>query len=144
MMRLVLLVLVMTACNVFRDGTVAGRLESKGEAGTWVLATGKCSSGEREHYFGAIAYGPEGSGVAVKLVKDAVRGWNAIVNIADSCKGAEAGGCRAVVLAEDSCKKLEVDLHTTNTTVNEVRVVEGKASIDCNGLQGELTFDYCH
>lgn len=138
-----------TGCSMFRDGSVSGRVESKGEAGDWVLAKGACYSGQREQYFGAIALGPEGSGIAIKLVKDGVKGWTAVINQAETCKaGAEKAACRAIVLDATKCRRLEVDLATTNTTVNDIRVIAGKLAIDCaagdSSIQGELTFDYCH
>jgi hypothetical protein len=140
---------VLASCSAFRDGEATGHIESTGETGTWVLDKGLCRSGEREHYSGAIAVGPEGSGIAVKLVKDPIKGWNAVINIADSCKAkAEKGGCQAVVLTSSDCKTLDVELGPTNTTVNDVRVVEGKLTIDCKSgtstIKGQLTFDYCH
>ncbi|MBA2540026.1 MAG: hypothetical protein H0V17_10365, partial [Deltaproteobacteria bacterium] len=117
-MRLALLVVVFgSACNPFKEGTVTGKIEATGEAGTWVLTQGTCFSGQREQYHGMMAYGPDGSGIGIKLVKDAVRGWSAIVNQADSCKTeVEKGGCRAIILASNNCTLLDVDHKTTNTT----------------------------
>jgi hypothetical protein len=148
-MRFAYCLLALAACNVFKDGTVSGRVESKGDAGTWVLEKGACYSGQRESYFGAIAHGPEGSGVAIKFVKDSLKGWTAVINKADTCKaGVEKSECKAIVLSANECKTLDVDLATTNTTVNDVRVVEGKATIDCasdtGSIKGELIFTHCH
>ena len=140
--------LVLSACGVFRDGEATGHVESTGETGTWSFDKGLCQSGQREQYQGAIALGPEGTGIAIKLVKDPIKGWSAVVNEADGCKGAEKGGCRAEVFSEKNCKTLDVSLGGTNTTVNKVRVVEGKLTIDCKSdtstVKGQLTFDYCH
>lgn len=143
------LLLLLVACNPFREGTVTGRVESKGEAGNWVLTQGSCFSGQREQYHGMIAYGPDGSGISIKLVKDAVRGWSAVVNQADTCKSeVEKGGCRAVVLAANNCTTLDVDHTPTGTTINNVRAIDGKLRIDCasgtNSIKGELVFDRCH
>jgi hypothetical protein len=145
----VLLVGLVAACNPFKEGTVTGHVESKGAMGSWSLDTGTCQSGEREHYMGAIAFGPEGSGVAIKVVKDAVKGWTAVVNRADTCKaGVEKSECKAIVLAESDCTKLAVDVHPTNTTINDIKVVEGSVELDCasgnDSLKGRMVFDYCH
>lgn len=147
--RLWLLGLACVACNPFRDGTVTGRIEATGEAGTWVLTQGSCFSGQREQYHGMIAYGPDGSGIAIKLVKDAVRGWSAVINQADSCKSeVEKGGCRSIILAANNCTTLDVDHAVSNTTINDVRAIDGKLRIDCaNGkssIKGELVFERCH
>jgi hypothetical protein len=146
-MRVCLTFLLLCGCSVFKDGTASGRVESKGELGAWTLEQGKCFSGQRENYFGAIAYGPDGSGIAIKLVKDSVKGWQAVVNQPETCKGA-ASACKAVVLPASACKTLDVTLETTNTTVNDVKVIEGKATFDCesgnDSLKGSLVFDHCH
>lgn len=153
-MRLAL-ILLLCACNPFKEGAVSGHIEGKGEVGTWTLESGACYSGQREQYFGVIGYGPDGTGVAVKLVKDGVRGWTAIVNHADSCKSAaasggngEKGGCRATIFAPNDCTTLDVELTNTNTTVNDIRAVDAKLRIDCSDdkstVKGTLTFDRCH
>jgi len=142
-------VAALAACNPFRDGTVTGRVEGKGAIGSWVLDKGTCYSGQREQYFGAIGYGPDGSGIAIKLVKDGVRGWTAVVNQADTCKNeAEKGGCRAMVFAPGDCATLDIDVNNTNTTINDIRAVDGTLRIDCSNdtssVKGQLTFDRCH
>ena len=150
-MRLALgCVLLLAACNPFKSGEVNGRIEASGsETGNWVLEKGACASGQREGYHGVIGYGPDGSGVAIKLVKDAVRGWTAVVNKADSCKTqVEKSACKAIILAPSDCTTLEVEVGPTNTTINDVKVVEGTLKIDCtiatSTIKGQLTFSYCH
>lgn len=143
------LLLILAACNPFKDGTVSGKIESKGEGGDWVLTSGSCFSGQREQYHGMIAYGPDGTGIGIKLVKDPTRGWSAVINKADSCKNElEKGGCRGIVLTGTECSTLDVDYTATNTTINDVRAVEGKLRIDCSdaksSIKGELVFDRCH
>jgi hypothetical protein len=148
MLRLAALLVTIAACNPFREGTVNGALESKGEAGTWVLQQGTCYSGQREQYHGVIGIGPDGSGIAVKLVKDGVRGWTAIINQADQCKTSAEKGCKAIVLSATNCTKLDVDLAQTNTTINDIRVVDAKLTMDCtsggSSIKGHLAFDRCH
>jgi hypothetical protein len=139
----------LAACNPFRSGSLEGKIESKGTAGTWTLTSGKCISGQREAYFGALALGPDDSGVAIKAVKDPTKGWSLIVNIAETCKaGPEKSDCRAIVLTKDNCSKFDVEISNTNTTVNDVKVVEGTFDIDCvdgeSYVKGKLKLDYCH
>jgi hypothetical protein len=149
-MKLALGMLLLVACNPFKSGSIEGQLESKGAAGNWVLSSGSCNSGQREAYFGAIAFGAEGTGVAVKLVKDPTKGWSVIVNKADTCKaGPEKADCRAIVLTADNCTKFDVDVTNTNTTINDIKVVDGKLELDCsdgpdNTIKGKLTLNYCH
>jgi hypothetical protein len=148
-MRFALVLLGLCACNPFKEGSMTGHVEGKGEVGTWMLESGNCYSGQREQYFGVIGYGPDGSGIAIKLVKDQIRGWTAIVNHADACKTeVEKGGCRATVFAPNDCTKLDIDLKNTSTTVNDIRAVDATLTIDCSNdkstVKGTLTFDRCH
>ena len=143
------IVLLLVACNPFREGTMNGKVEAKGDIGNWVVEQGTCYSGQREQYFGVIGYGADGTGIAIKLVKDSVRGWTAVINQADTCKTeAEKGGCRATIFAPTDCTTLDVDLVNSNTTINDVRAVDGKLRIDCSNdkssLKGQLIFDRCH
>ncbi|MEJ7603024.1 MAG: hypothetical protein WKG01_34375 [Kofleriaceae bacterium] len=149
-----LVVCAVFGCNtikeMFKPGTVSGRMESKGELGDWVMDKGLCYSGENEKYFGALAVGPDESGIAIKLVKDPTKGWQVMVNNATTCagSGAEKSKCSSVVLNPEHCKKLEADVVTTNMTINNVKVVNGKVTLDCavgtSTIRGELTLDHCH
>ncbi len=148
-MVLGLALIASVGCNPFRSGSVKGHVEAKGELGNWVLEKGNCYSGQREQYFGVIGFGPDGSGIAIKLVKDGVRGWTAIVNQASSCRNeAEKGGCKAVVFAPNDCTTFDVDVTRTNTTVNDIRALDGTLHIECSNdtssVKGNLTFDHCH
>jgi hypothetical protein len=146
-MKLALVMVMLAACNPFKEGSISGKVESKGLLGDWVLDSGKCHSGQRENYFGAIAWGPEGSGIAIKLVKDPTKGWIAMVNDAKTCK---TGGsdCKALHFTAESCAKLKVAIEPTNTTINDIKVVEGFVELDCvegaNSLKGRLDLTYCH
>ena len=135
--------------DMFKPGTITGRIESKGELGDWVLDKGLCFSGESEHYFGVIARGPDKTGIAIKMVKDPTKGWSVAVNNATTCANAtEASDCKAIVFTPESCKKLEADVETTSMTVNNVKVVHGKLAIDCEAgqsfVRGELKLTHCH
>jgi hypothetical protein len=151
-MRLLVLVVTagtLAACNPFRSGEATGHVESTGETGAWVLDKGTCFSGQREQYFGAVALGADGTGIGIKLVKDSVTGWTAVVNMADDCKQAvEHGSCRAVIFTPASCTTLDVDLANNNTTINDIREIEGKLVLDCKtekaSVKGQLIFDRCH
>jgi hypothetical protein len=136
----------LTAC---KDGQATGHLEAKGVLGDWTLESGKCYSGQRQQYYGAIAYGADDTGIAVKLVKDPIEGWTVVVNQAPTCaKQAEAGGCKAKVVARNDCKTFDVAVSNTNTTINNIKEVEGHANLDCTTadyeLHGKLAFDSCH
>ena len=144
-----LVVAVMIGGTACKAGKATGHLEAKGTLGAWTLDSGTCYSGQREQYFGAIAYGPDKSGIGVKVAKDPVKGWTAIVNIAATCANeAEKGGCRALILTADVCKTFDIEIANTNTTVNDIVEVEGHVNLDCKTddyeLHGQLALDSCH
>lgn len=147
---MVLAVLIpLGGCKACDDGTVTGTLSATGDSETWTFTKGKCYSGQRENYFGVIGFGPEGSGVAVKLVKDQLEGWAAVVNIPSTCATqAESGGCKAHVLKAAGCDVFEVSVERTNTTVNDIRLLDGRVRLDCAvegvRIKGGLVFDGCH
>lgn len=143
------LLLPLANCKACKTGTVSGTLAATGEAETWTLESGTCYSGQRENYFGVIGYGPEGSGLAVKLVKDQLKGWAAVINVPKTCATvAESGGCKARVLTAADCDVFEASVERTNTTVNDVRLLDGRLRLDCKGddvhIKGALVFDGCH
>lgn len=145
---LLALVVSLSSCKAFRTGTVEGKLEATGGE-TWTLTKGECYSGQRENYFGVIGFGAKESGIAVKIAKDPIKGWAAIVNIPETCASqVESGGCKARVLTADGCDVLQAAVSRTNTTVNDIRVLEGSLQLDCKvddvHLKGKLTFDNCH
>ena len=135
------------AKDIFKGGSVAGKLESKGSLGDWTLEKGTCYSGEREKYFGALAHGPKGSKTAVKMVKDPVKGWSVLVVNPSTCNE-DLTSCQGHTFTLEECKKLDVIVETRNLSVNDIKVVDGKLSMDCESgatsVRGELNFDYCH
>jgi len=147
------LVLALAGCDavkeMFKPGTITGKVESKGELGDWTLDKGLCFSGEKENYYGAVARGPDNTGIGIKMVKDPTKGWSVLVNNATSCvKPASPSDCKAIIFTAEGCKKLEADVETTNMTVNGVKVVHGKLAIDCeagtSSVKGELKLTHCH
>ena len=132
-------------------GTARGHVESTGETGTWTLTEGRCYSGQLDSYYGVITWGPKGSGISIKLVKDQVRGWTAVVDEADICKpGMPDDKCIANVFSRNNCKTLQVSLHRNGTTINGVRELDGSLTMDCTEshgkahVVGQLSFDSCH
>jgi len=138
------------ANTAFAKGEVAGNLTSEGgKLGDWVFNTGTCYSGQREQYFGVIGYGPEKDGTAVKLIKDPVGGWTAVVNIASTCATQpERSNCRGLPLKQDDCDLFEANVQRTNTTVNDIVKLNGTLHIDCKigdgTLKGKISFSGCH
>ena len=134
------LLLALVAAGCF-SSKVTGSVSSKGGAlGTFTLSPTKCESGQHWQFFGAAFFVAGDTDSKVELVQDPVRGWFVKVAIPDTKK--------MEVLGDEACKVLDVDVHQTNTTINDIRVVEGSAKFDCttdgeSRVKGELTFSGC-
>jgi hypothetical protein len=122
-------------------------MEASGKLGTWTLDGGTCFSGQREQYFGAVAHGPDKSGIAVKVVKDPLKGWRAMVNEAPTCAD-DKPDCKAMIMTAAECTTFDIDIENTHTTINNIIEVDGHANLDCKTtdyeLHGKLVFDGCH
>jgi hypothetical protein len=139
------LTLVLAGCSkecTAVEGRVTGRIESTGTTGKWVLAQGKCYSGEREGFYGVSAEAQDGTDAAVAFVKDPVGGWAVKARIAGTCKGAT---CTTRVFRKNDCKTLDVNLKLEPS--KKTQYFDGTATIDCTlegaHVFGNLTMEAC-
>jgi hypothetical protein len=129
--------LVATGCT----SKVSGSVSSKGgDLGTFTVSPTKCESGQHWQFFGAAFFVKGDDGSKVEVVQDPVRGW--------FVKVGKPGTKKMEAFGDEACKVLDVDVHNTNTTVNDIRVVEGSAKFECTDskegvVRGELTFSGC-
>jgi hypothetical protein len=123
------------------EGKTSGRIESSGTTGKWVLAQGKCYSGEREGFFGVTAEAQDGTDASVMFVKDPTGGWVVKARIAGTC---DAGTCTYKVFTKHECKTLDVNLKLDPT---RDRLFNGTATVDCSvegaHVSGTLTMEAC-
>lgn len=109
------------------------------ESGPFSLAPDTCYSGEREAYFG-VQLEDKKSGSMMRLVKDPVKGYTAVVRLPKSDK--------ALTVTPEGCAKFDVHIETQSSTINNIRNIKGRADIDCisgeNSLRANLTFENCH
>jgi len=81
--------------------------------------------------------------VVIRVVMDPVRGTLVGVQKKDSCKGSR---CEYVMFDRQECPVFDVAVENTNTTVNDIRVVEGHLRLDCTfkdtggAVQADLKF----
>jgi hypothetical protein len=135
------------------SGSVEGEIRSVGKPhGDFTLVPTSCFSGERESFFGVWVTpdveeidGHKGFRGGLKILKGHTNGWEVYVESPNECKGLE---CKIRQLAEESCETFEVEVRNTNTTINDVRVREGRAKLDCKTPEGgifaaELEFSGC-
>ena len=60
-----------------------------------------------------------------------------------------ASSCRAVPINESDCDVFKASVTRTNTTVNDIRKLDGSVTLDCTfkdggTLKGKMSFDGCH
>jgi hypothetical protein len=48
------------------------------------------------------------------------------------------------VIAQDSCSRFQVNVNRTNTNINDIWVVDGNLSVECEQLAGSVVFEGCH
>lgn len=113
---------------------VSGRLQAKGALGSWAFTPDDCSSGQREG-FGGVVLSSKHDSRQVRVVRDPVRGNLVVV---------ATPGQPNQVLAGEGCSRFQATANRTNTSINDIWVVEGSLSIDCAELSGSVKYDGCH
>jgi hypothetical protein len=116
---------------------VSGTLSASGPLGTWEFAADDCRSGQLDGFFGVSLTAKNGGGRRILLASDAVRGNLAIV------MQASATPARTVIEGA-TCRRFDLTVTRTSTTINDVRVLDGNVTLVCDGLSGTVTFEGCH
>lgn len=125
-------------------GSVEGEMKSTGEPhGDFTLTPTSCFSGEHESFFGVWVTpdlqeidGRQGFKGGLKIVRSHTGEWEVYVESPKECDGLK---CKIRQLDESECKTFEVDVRNTNTTINDIRVREGRAKLDCKFDDGTFT-----
>lgn len=130
---------IATASAIMCDAVttvVDGELRaSDGRLGEWEMNAPTCHSGEPLGFYGVELRDPD-IDVTVRLVHPPGK---------EPLLSAEARGSggSSTVLTAAQCETLEVEIRRTNKRLGRVSLVDGRATIDCPGLQGELDFTSC-
>ncbi len=142
-----LIVVPVVLFAVFTSGEVTGQLQGSGSLlGDFTLAPDTCSSGQHDGFFGVWVGSTRSSEEVIKLYDDPRAGRVAIVQIPGSCKGPE---CKRVALDAKTCQRFTADIERTSTTINDVRVLDARLTLDCqldsgDQISGSLTIEGCH
>ena len=108
---------------------------SDGSAPAVEFTPTRCRSGQLSGFFGVELYAEDVPDVIVRLMRDPLQGD--LVSV-------ERGGRAPLVLKASDCESLTLELVRTSTTINDVRNVEGAATLACSAARGELKFSGCH
>ena len=135
------------------SGNVEGQIVSSGKPhGDYTLIPTSCFSGEHESFFGVWVTpdlmevdGRKGFKGGLKIVKGHTGEWEIYVESPEEC---ESLNCKIRPLDISKCETFEVSVRNTNTTINDIRVREGHATLKCDTGEGgrfeaKLLFDGC-
>lgn len=119
-----------------------------GPLGTFTFTPTQCRSGERMSFFGVILVGDGPTAGGVLVVDDPVKGRLLKVEIPGSCKPPDYEVCTVVELGPDVCPTLDMKIEKTNSTVNDIRLIDGRVRADCTfpeggTFRGNVTFESC-
>ena len=110
---------------------------------------GQCRSGQQMGFFGAALLGDGPTKGGILVIDDVTRGKLLKVEVPGSCKEPDYEVCTVVDIKPEQCSQFDVKVSLTNTTVNDVRAVEGHMRVDCtvgeSGVfKGSIDFSTCH
>ena len=111
---------------------VTGTLELTGDR-RLAFVPSDCRSGQAYGFFGVDVV--DDAGHAVRVISDPVQGPVVMVQH-------QPGNTERLALT--GCQTLDVRIHRTNTTVNDIRVLDGSAHLECPDVKANLTFAGCH
>ena len=149
----ILLFAVFSKGSIFGHGKTEGEIVSAGAPhGDWSLRPSSCYSGEHEDFFGVWAApelsdsgGRSGWKGGLKVVRGHTGQWEAYLESPLEC---ERFDCVIREVDSAHCSVFDIDVRNTGTIVNDIRVREGHAKLDCEfpeggTLQARLTFEGC-
>lgn len=114
---------------------VSGRFQASGELGSWTFQPDGCISGQREGFGGVVLTASTDSSRQARIVQDPVRG--SLVVMASS-------GQPNRVFDGKACKRFDVNVRRTNTSINDIWAMDGNVAIECGDLTGAVKFETCH
>ncbi len=126
--------------------SVEGKFVAKGEPlSKFTMRPTECRSGQRKNFHGVILLSEKKENQAIKILEDPMKGMVVQVQIPSSCKN---GRCKVVTFGEDACDTFDIQVNRTNTTVNDIRLLEGHLKIKCKFDEGgtakaKLEFSSC-
>ena len=126
--------------------SVEGKFVAKGEPlSKFTMRPTECRSGPRKNVHGVMLLSEKKKKQAIKILEDPTKGMVVQVQIPSSCKN---NRCKFVTFGEDACDTFDVEVNRTNTTVNDIRLLEGHLRIKCKFDEGgsakaKLEFSRC-
>jgi hypothetical protein len=131
-------------------GHTEGSLVAQGQPiGDFTFTPTQCRSGQRMSFFGAVLVGDGPTDGGILVGEDAVKGKFVKLEVPGSCKPPDYEVCTEVMVERSYCSVYEAHVENTNTTVNDVRLVDGHLKLDCKFPEGgsvkaDIKFENCN
>lgn len=129
-------------------GHTGGELTvSGGPQDDFVIEPSDCHSLLPYGSHGAALHGArENTGAVYVIVDPSTRGREIHIEVPGSCD--DDGDCSVLLVMEEACTTFDVQIDNTLTTVNDVTLVKGHATLECTlqdgtNVSGHLDFDGC-
>lgn len=116
---------------------IEGSLRTSGRLGDATFVPDHCESGQAFGFFGVELSSEAQPGRRIRLLRDALKGSMVTVEVTGASQP-------LAVFGAADCRRIDVNVRKTNTIVNSIYVVEGRASIECPELVGTVQFGGCH
>ncbi len=131
-------------CSSVEGGLVAGG----GTIPAFRLDPTQCRSGARRNFFGVILVGKDQHQGGLIVSDDVTRGKFLRVEVPGSCEPPDYEKCNVIDLSASDCSRFKVNVRTTNSTVNDIRLLEGELDIECETaslgkISGGIKFESC-
>lgn len=129
--------------------SVEGQFVSTGEPlGAFTFVPKQCRSGERMDFHGAVLVGEGPNDGGIMVIQDPVKGQIIKVELPGSCQPPDHEVCTEVTIDKSECSTFKVKVTRTNTTVNDIRLMDGSLELDCKFREGgsvkaKLDFSNC-
>ncbi len=100
------------------------------------------------NFFGAVLLGDGPNDGAVVVGSDPLKGNYVKVEVPKSCKPPDHEECTEILVDRKACSVFKVRLKRTNTTVNDIRLIDGSLKLKCKfpeggTFKGKIKFDSC-
>jgi hypothetical protein len=114
-----------------------GAVVSQGQPlGDFTFTPKECKSGQHEGFHGVFLLPEADNGGGIKIVNDPVRNtWVIHVEVPGSCSPT----CKVVTLDPTKCATYDVAVERTNTTVNDIRLLDGRLNLRCSFEDGSAS-----
>ena len=130
-------------------GSAEGRMAvTASPHGEWTFVPTGCASMQPYGMMGANLHGDGHNDGAVYVTLDHVEGHKVELEVPGSCRNSDGTDCTVFRVPRDQCETFDVTLDYTGSSVNDVRLVEGRVRLSCSlpdgtRIEGAIEFDGC-